>query len=43
MKKKIQLQSTKRWRNSMKQERDVVQNASELLEGLLYQSGKFLL
>lgn len=43
MKKKTQLQPSKRWGNSIKQERDVVQNASELLEGILYQSGKFLL
>lgn len=43
MQEKSQLPSTKRRRNILKQERAVVQNASEVLEGISYQSDKFLL
>lgn len=39
MQEKSQLPSTKRRRNILKQERAVVQNASEVLEGISYQSG----
>lgn len=43
MQEKSQLPSTKRRRNILKKERAVVQNTSEVLEGISYQSGKFLL
>lgn len=41
MQEKSQLPSTKRRRMILKQERAVVQSASEVLEGISYQSGKF--
>lgn len=43
MEEKSQLKSTKRRRNILRQERAVVQNASEVLEGTSYLCGNFLL